>query len=89
MLDTQAKRRIDDCRNILVGKLPNPKTQIEQINIGLIYKFMNHMNKESVELGGKANIIKHIFLQHITKKKEGWKKWSSDYSNIFGALKMI
>ena len=57
MLDTQTKRRIDDCRDILVGKLPDPKAQIEQITIGLIYKFMDDMDKESVDLGGQAKFF--------------------------------
>lgn len=57
MLDTQTKRRIDDCRDILVGKLPDPKAQIEQITIGLIYKFMDDMDKEAVELGGQAKFF--------------------------------
>lgn len=58
MLDTATKKRIDDCRDILVGKLPDPKAQIEQITIGLIYKFMDDMDKEAVELGGKAKFFK-------------------------------
>ncbi len=57
MLDTQTKKRIDDCRDILVGKLPDPKAQIEQITIGLIYKFMDDMDKEAVELGGKVKFF--------------------------------
>lgn len=57
MLDTQTKRRIDDCRDILVGKLPDPKAQIEQITIGLIYKFMDDMDKEAIELGGKSKFF--------------------------------
>lgn len=57
MLDTRTKKRIDDCRDILVGKLPDPKAQIEQITIGLIYKFMNDMDKEVIELGGKASFF--------------------------------
>lgn len=57
MLDTPTKKRIDDCRDILVGKLPDPKAQIEQITIGLIYKFMDDMDKEAVELGGKAKFF--------------------------------
>lgn len=57
MLDTQTKKRIDDCRDILVGKLPDPKAQIEQITIGLIYKFMDDMDKEAMELGGKAKFF--------------------------------
>ncbi|MFY0599337.1 MAG: N-6 DNA methylase [Cyclobacteriaceae bacterium] len=57
MLDTATKRQIDDCRDILVGKLPDPKAQIEQITIGLIYKFMNDMDQEAIELGGKAKFF--------------------------------
>ena len=57
MLDTTTKKRIDDCRDILVGKLPDPKAQIEQITIGLIYKFMDDMDKEAVELGGQAKFF--------------------------------
>jgi type I restriction enzyme M protein len=57
MLDTTTKKRIDDCRDILVGKLPDPKAQIEQITIGLIYKFMDDMDKEAIELGGKAKFF--------------------------------
>ncbi|MGN6298502.1 MAG: HsdM family class I SAM-dependent methyltransferase [Ginsengibacter sp.] len=57
MLDTTTKKRIDDCRDILVGKLPDPKAQIEQITIGLIYKFMDDMDQESIELGGKAKFF--------------------------------
>lgn len=57
MLDTTTKKRIDDCRDILVGKLPDPKAQIEQITIGLIYKFMDDMDKEAIELGGAAKFF--------------------------------
>ena len=57
MLDTSTKKRIDDCRDILVGKLPDPKAQIEQITIGLIYKFMDDMDKEAIELGARAKFF--------------------------------
>jgi type I restriction enzyme M protein len=52
MLDQQTKKRIDDCRNILVGKITDPKSQVEQITIALIYKFMDDMDTEAVEMGG-------------------------------------
>ena len=54
MLDTDTKRRIDTARDILVGKVPDPKSQVEQITIALVYKFMDDMDQESVEMGGKA-----------------------------------
>ena len=52
MLDSETKRRIDACRDILVGKVPDPKSQVEQITIALIYKFMDDMDAEAEELGG-------------------------------------
>lgn len=64
MLDTLTKKRIDDCRDILVGKLPDPKAQIEQITIGLIYKFMDDMDKESIELGGSAKFFSGDFAKY-------------------------
>lgn len=57
MLDTLTKRRIDTARDILVGKLPDPKSQVEQITIALIYKFMDDMDKQSEELGGKSTFF--------------------------------
>jgi len=57
MLDQDTKRRIDSCRDILVGKVPDPKSQVEQITIALIYKFMDDMDNESVEMGGKASFF--------------------------------
>ena len=35
MLDTDTRRRIDTARDILVGKVPDPKSQVEQITIAL------------------------------------------------------
>src|SRR5512145_1577256 len=66
MLDTDTKRRIDSARDILVGKVPDPKSQVEQITIALIYKFMDDMDKQSIEMGGKASFFKGEF------KKYGW-----------------
>ena len=57
MLDTVTKRRIDTARDILVGKVPDPKSQVEQITIALIYKFMDDIDAESEELGGKRQVL--------------------------------
>lgn len=57
MLDSDTKRRIDSCRDILVGKVPDPKSQVEQITIALIYKFMYDMDAEAEELGGKRSFF--------------------------------
>ena len=68
MLDTDTKRRIDTARNILVGKVPDPKSQVEQITIALIYKFMDDMDAESEELGGIRSFFAGDFARY------GWSK---------------
>ena len=57
MLDSDTKRRIDSARDILVGKVPDPKSQVEQITIALIYKFMDDMDAESEEFGDKRKFF--------------------------------
>lgn len=57
MLDQDTRRRIDTARDILVGKLPNPQAQVEQITIAMIYKFMDDMDKEAMEFGGEATFF--------------------------------
>lgn len=57
LLDTETKRRIDTCRDILVGKVPDPKSQVEQITVALIYKFMDDMDLEAEELGGERKFF--------------------------------
>lgn len=57
MLDQETKRRIDAARDVLVGKVPDPKSQIEQITIALIYKFMDDMDMASQELGGEPRFF--------------------------------
>lgn len=68
MLDAETKRRIDTARDILVGKLPDPKSQVEQITIALIYKFMDDMDKESEELGGKPSFFTGEFSKYSWSK---------------------
>ena len=68
MLTNGTKRRIDTARDILVGKLPDPKSQVEQITIALIYKFMDDMDKQSEELGGKAKFFTGEYAKYAWSK---------------------
>ncbi|MDX2176444.1 MAG: N-6 DNA methylase [Candidatus Sumerlaeia bacterium] len=68
MLDTETKRRIDTARDILVGKVPDPKSQVEQITIALIYKFMDDMDAEAEELGGRRKFFSGDYARY------GWAK---------------
>lgn len=58
MLNFDVKRKINTLRDILVGKVPDPKAQVEQITIALIYKFMDDMDMESVDFGGNREFFK-------------------------------
>jgi type I restriction enzyme M protein len=68
LLDTDTKRRIDTARDILVGKVPDPKSQVEQITIALIYKFMDDMDAQAEELGGHRKFFASDFARY------GWAK---------------
>lgn len=68
MLNFDVKRKINTLRDILVGKVPDPKAQVEQITIALIYKFMDDMDLQATEFGGareffKGDYEKHAFLR--------------------------
>ncbi|MDD4412473.1 MAG: N-6 DNA methylase [Patescibacteria group bacterium] len=68
MLDQITKRKIDSARQILVGKVPDPKAQVEQITTALVYKFMDDMDKESEELGGEAKFFANEFSHYSWTK---------------------
>jgi type I restriction enzyme M protein len=80
MLDAETRRRIDSCRDILVGKVPDPKSQVEQITIALIYKFMDDMDAEAEELGGKRSFFAKGYAKY------GWTKLMSPKLGGFEVL---
>jgi type I restriction enzyme M protein len=68
MLDSVTKNRINTARDILVGKVPDPKSQVEQITIALIYKFMDDMDVEAEELGGKRTFFSGEYAKYSWRK---------------------
>ncbi len=65
-MNTETKRHIDYARQVLVGVVPNPTSQIDQITDALIYKFMDDMDKENEEVGLKTQFF-----------VDDWKKFRS------------
>lgn len=57
MLSSETKRKIDNARDILVGKIPVPSAQIELITIALIYKFMSDIDTQNKELGADGFFV--------------------------------
>jgi type I restriction enzyme M protein len=59
------RRRIDTIRNILVGAVPSPAGQIDQITYALMYKFMNDIDDQAAALpGGKRTYFTGSYEQY-------------------------
>lgn len=80
MLNNETRRRIDSARDILVGKLPDPKSQVEQITIALIYKFMDDMDKESVDFGGEPTFFTGEYEKY---------SWTNIFNPKIGGFEML
>ena len=84
MLDNETKRRIDTARDILVGKVPDPKSQVEQITIALVYKFMDDMDKESVSMGGKPSFFTGDYERYTWTKIFDPRIGGHEMLNLYG-----
>ena len=56
-MNADTKKHIDAARQVLVGVVPNPSTQIDQITNALIYKFMDDMDQSVIKIGGKPTFF--------------------------------
>ena len=64
MLDKLTKKKIDDLRQIIVGKVSDPRSQVEQITNGLLYKFISDMDKKSISQGGVASFFVNSYEKY-------------------------
>jgi len=65
MLDNTTKQKINTLRDILVGKVSDPKSQVEQITIALFYKFMEDMDNELIhDLGVEAKFFSGEYAKY-------------------------
>lgn len=71
MLTTDVKKHIDAARQVLVGVVPNPTSQIDQITNALIYKFMDDMDQAAIKQGDEPS----FFVDEL--EKYAWTKLMS------------
>lgn len=83
MMNQEIKRRIDNARQVLVGKVPDPKSQVEQITTALIYKFMDDMDKESVRLGGNPSFFVNDYEKYSWTKLMDSRLGGQDRLNLY------
>lgn len=68
MLNSETKRHIDSARQVLVGKVPNPMSQIQEITNALIYKFMDDMDERVARIGGKRRYFTGEYEKYSWRK---------------------
>lgn len=81
MLDKATKTRIDTARDILVGKVPNPQSQVELITIAMIYKFMDDMDIQNIEMGGNRifftdDLEQYAWSKILSPRLNNWERIS-------------
>ncbi len=83
MLNQETKRHIDAARQVLVGVVPNPGSQIDQITNALIYKFMDDMDQASLKAGGDASFFTGNLEKYAWTKLMDQKIGNQERMNLY------
>jgi len=83
MLEPKTKKAVDKCRQILVGKIPSPEGQIEQITMAMLYKFMDDMDAEAISLGGKSKFFTGEYEKYSWRKIMAKTLGAQDRYNLY------
>jgi hypothetical protein len=89
MLDTDTKRRIDTARDILVGKVPDPKSQVgrERIRAGYAETFRNSAEPGSHRAGWKTDggACRQLFRRGLWWHGRGYStyRFGGGYAEMF------
>jgi len=84
MINSETKRRIDSARQVLVGVVPNPTSQIDQITNALIYKFMDDIDQSSIKAGGEASFFTGNLEQYAWSKIMSERLGNQERMNLYG-----
>ena len=83
MLDKNTKDKIDDLRQIIVGKVADARSQVEQITNALLYKFMNDMDENSRSLGGVVSFFANEYEKYSWKNLLNKKTTGEERVNLY------
>lgn len=76
MAKQNISKAIKDLRDTIVGKVPLPNDQVDQITLALLYKFMDDMDQVSLQMGGVATFFSGDYEKY---------SWKRIMSNSIGA----
>lgn len=82
-MNTETKRHIDAARQVLVGVVPNPTSQIDQITNALIYKFMDDMDQASIKSGGEPSFFVGDLEKYAWTRLMDTKIGNQDRMNLY------
>jgi type I restriction enzyme M protein len=82
-MNTETKRHIDAARQVLVGVVPNPTAQIDQITYALIYKFMDDMDQAAIKNGDEPSFFVEDLEQYSWARLMDSKIGNQDRMNIY------
>ena len=76
MAKQSIQKAIQDLKDTIVGKVPLPSDQVDQITLALLYKFMDDMDQLGMQMGGVATFFSGDY------EKYSWTKlMSKTYSS--------
>ena len=76
MAKQNISKAIKDLRDTIVGKVPLPNDQVDQITLALLYKFMDDMDQVGLQMGGVATFFADEYEKY---------SWKRIMSNSIGA----
>ena len=76
-------KQIDAVRDTIVGKIPMLNTQVEQITMALLYKFMDDMDQESIDFGGNPTFFSENYEKYSWKKIMSNSKSAQERYNLY------
>lgn len=82
-MNIETKRHIDSARQVLVGVVPNPSTQIDQITNALIYKFMDDMDQAAIKQGGDPSFFTGDLKQYAWTRLMDARIGNQERMNIY------
>ena len=83
-MNTDTKRHIDSARQVLVGVVPNPTSQIDQITNALIYKFMDDMDQSAIKQGDEPSFFVDDLEQYAWTRLMDPRMGNQERMNLYG-----
>lgn len=83
MATQNISKAIKDLRDTIVGKVPLPNDQVDQITLALLYKFMDDMDQVGITMGGVATFFSGEYEKYSWKKIMSPSKGAQERYNLY------